>query len=700
MAYDSAIASVDTKVPNTAFQAAQQSGGYFIAQPDYDDKEMEMKNWELQEVYTDYNRRESPHRLLNQRTYSQNYRENMLAANSDTPPRANAEDTQVVTGTTREKVLAITAAVLQLNFKTTFMAFDENDQQDEELAEAMTDCVDRANKMEQWDEKKIYAYFEMATQGDVYVEENFIEETVTEKKPIKLSDLTEALMKDFKADYKTKVTVGMCQRNLIPGTQVFKGSMTERILRNQPHIWTREVRPYEVTKSIYGKLPRWNNVPRKLVVAGPGLITDQILAAINWRLEGIPDETCEILKRQDRFNKTYSLYINGVKMLPNDFPLPWGFGEYNIVQGSLEPISAFFSESKSIPCKTKLDQEILDEMYRLAVLKTQKSFMPPIANYSTNLLSRSMFLPGKVNNSLQKGDIEVLGGDPGAYSMKPSEFQMIEMIKKFIDEKSINPALEGQPGQGDQTATQNNNIMQAAKQKLGLMIFGFIQFHQNLDTIRLYNLLENYTQPIDTKLNKVKDGVISKYRTISVQKNIGSKGYGTKQIQFTTEHNTPSELWDQENGVTRAKDGTPIKTVKPKHPQSIVQINPEQLRSIKFTWYGQCDPTPRETTMSEKIAFGDDLTQAMQLWGQQSVNVDYSQMKWAEQRKLDPHLFFNKQQAAPPGMPGQQSGAPGQPQPGQPPMPAPQESPMKKQMRPFGSGAGPAEAMRQGIGGR
>jgi len=698
MAYDSAPAiATATKVPNTAFEATSlgASGAYFIEQPDYSTEEAERRNQELLELTSDYNRRESPHRLLNQMTYTQNYRTNMLAANSDTPPRANAEDTQVVTGTTREKVLAIVSAVLQLNFETKFMAFDKNDMQDEELAEAMSDCVERANKMEQWDEKKIYAYFEMATQGDVYVEENFIDEQLTDKKKIKLSDVTEALMKDYKADYKVKTSVGMCQRNLIPGTQVYKGSMTERILRNQPHIWTREVRPYEVAKSIYGELPRFKNVPRRLVTVGPGFTQDMV-NGINWRLMTVDSEEVEILKRQDRFNDEYSLYLNGVKMLPNGFPMPWEFQEYNIVQGSLEPISAFFSESKSIPCKTKLDQEILDEMYRLAVLKTQKSFMPPIANYSTNLLSRSMFLPGKVNNSLQKGDIEVLGGDPSAYSMKPSEFQMIEMIKKFIDEKSINPALEGAQGQGDQTATQNNNIMQQAKQKLGLMIFGFMQFHMNLDLIRLYNILENYTKPIDTQLNKVRDGITNKYRTISVQKNIGSKGFGTKQVQFTTDHNTPAELWDQENGVTRAKDGTPIKTVKPKKPISILQVNPVVLRSMKFTWYAQSDPTPRETTMSEKIAFGDDLTQAMQLWGQQSVNTDYSQMKWAEQRKLDPHLFFNKQQTPPPGMPGQ----PGQPQPGQPQMPAPQESPMKKQMRPFGSGAGPAEAMRQGMGGR
>lgn len=694
MAYDSAPATgVKEKIPNNAFEASLDPGQYFVEQPDYSDEENQRRQFDLAEITVDRHRRESPHVEYNGMTYQKNYESNMLSANSYTPPRANAEDTQVVTGTTREKVLAIVSAVLQLNFQTKFMAFDKNDMQDEELAEAMTDCVERSNKLELWDEKKIYAYFEMATQGDVYAEKNFIEESVTDKKPVALSDVTEALMKDFKADYKTKVTTDMCVTNLIPGTQVYKGSMTERFLRNQPHIWTREVRPYEVVKSIYGGLPRWKNVPRRLVTVGLGTNT---VYGVNWRLENTEAETCEILKRQDRFNNEYSLYINGVKMLPNGFPLPWGFGEYNIVQGSLEPIGAFFSESKSIPCKTKLDQEILDEMYRLAVLKTQKSFMPPIANYSTNILARSAFLPGKVNNNMQKGDIEVLGGDPGQYSMKPSEFDMIKMIKQFIDEKSVSPALEGQQTGGDQTATENNNIMQQAKQKLGLMIFGFMNFHQNLDTLGLYFLLENYTKQTDTKMNKLKDGVVSKYRTITINKPIGDKGHGVKTIDFTTEHNTPSELYDMENGITRGEDGTPLSVNAPRKPLQIKQINPEILRSVKYTWYAQTDPVPRETSLTDKIAFGDDLQQALQLFGQQKVNLDYASMKWAEQRNLDPNLFFNKDapagQQPQPGDPGAEQGAPE--------MPAPQESNMKKQMRPFGSGAGPAEARRQGFGGK
>lgn len=686
----------ETVLEQTPFTAEQDQQVFNTDEVDYSDKEIEYRRFLLKTIENDFNRRESPHIEFNGDTYTENYRNNMLAANSYTPPRLNADDTQVVTGTTREKVLAIVSAVLNLNFETEFQAFDKDDVADEELGNALSDFVERTNKIEMWEEKKLYAYFEMASQGDVYVEELFVDEYKTDKDPISLDKVTAEFMKSYKADQKTKWVSSMCQRNLIPGTQVYKGNMRERDIKMQPHIFTTEYRSYEIIKSIYGNLPRFKNVSRQVVTVAPatGSAAPDPYGT-NWRLDTSQTELCEVIKYQDKWNNEYQLIINGVMMLPIGFPLPWGYGEYNLVQGRLEPISAFFSESKSVPTKTKLDQEILDEMYRLAVLKTQKSFMPPIANYSPNILSRAMFGAGKVNNNLQKGELEVLGGNPDAYTLKPSEFQMIEMIKKFIDEKSISPVLQGQQGEGDQTATQNNNIMQQAKQQLGLLIFGFIQFHLNLDMLRLYNILENYTKADGEIFDKVQQGVAAKYRSFSIPKDLGAKGHGVKKIHFTEKHNTPAELYDQENGIIRDENGKPTGMPNPpKTPVQITQINPKILRSVKYTWYGSVTPTEKDSSISDRISFEDRLQFAINTWGMQSVNVDNSQQQWATKNKINKGDFFNNNKApmaAPVGVPAAggaaPAGAPGQ-----------QESPMKKQMRPYGSGAGPAEAARQGFG--
>lgn len=686
---------VAVKEVDTPFEASQDAN-FAVPDVNYSEKEIEYRRFLLQRLTEARNKREASQVFYNGLTYTENYRSNMLAGNSYTAPRVNAEDTQVVTGTTREKVLAIVSAVLNLNFETAFRAFDEDDIEDESLGEAMTDVVERANYMELWDEKKIYAYMEMAVQGDVYIEENYVEEVVSDKPRMALGNIS---ADDYKKDYtqstKSQSFAG-CRRDIIPGPQVYKGSMTIRDLNEQPFIFTREVKSYEYAKSLYGHIPRFKMVPRQMQPVEGGQQDD--ILGINWRLEPISDETCEILKYSDRFNKEYQIIINGVMLLPMSYGLPWSYDGYNLTQGRLEPISPFFSESKSVPAKTKLDQEILDEMYRLAVLKTQKSFMPPIANFTNNILSRSMFLPGKVNNNLVKGDIEVLGGDPSQYSMKPSEFEMIKMVKQFIDEKSVDPVLQGQNPGGDPTATQINTVTQQAKQRLGVLIYGFIQFHQNLDTLRLYTVLDNYTKETGTKANELKTGIENKYRTITINKDLGAKGMGVKKIQFTEKHDSPASLYDQQEGIERDDSGKPTSINPPKTPMRIMQISPKMLGSIKYSWYAQTTPTERDTSVSSRIEFEDHIMKAMQLFGPQSINLDYAQQQWAIKNKIKFDSFFVKKPAGmgalPGGVPPGTLGAAG-PGTGIEGMGPAQESNMTKANRPYGGGGA---SMRAGMG--
>jgi hypothetical protein len=140
----------------------------------------------------------------------------------------------------------------------------------------------------------------------------------------------------------------------------------------------------------------------------------------------------EVLIYQDKFNDEFQILLNGVMQLPVGFPMPWEHGEYNLVQGHLEPISAFFAYSKSIPDKTFLDQQVLDEMYRLAVLKTQKSFMPPIANYSANILTKSML------HFLQEEQVLF----PEIIKLKVSyKLKVRELLKQHVEIKKVYSAI-------------------------------------------------------------------------------------------------------------------------------------------------------------------------------------------------------------------------------------------------------------------
>ena len=102
-------------------------------EPEYSDEESRARVWQLQEIENIRNTREAPQDEYNNLGYTDHYVENFKAGLSYRPPRKNKEDTSVVTGTTREKKLAIINSVVNLVFETTFRAFDEDDIEDKSL---------------------------------------------------------------------------------------------------------------------------------------------------------------------------------------------------------------------------------------------------------------------------------------------------------------------------------------------------------------------------------------------------------------------------------------------------------------------------------------------------------------------------------------------------------------------------------------
>ena len=649
-----------------------------IKAPEYSATEQEYRHNLLRILEETRNIREQPHDEFNGMSYTDRYIANFKAGNSYQEPRKNKEDTSLVTGTTREKKNAVINSVLSLVFDTNFRAFDNNNLEDQQLGEAMTDCVFQSNQVEQWDEKKIYAYDELATQGDVFIQDNWIDETRIDKKKIKLSDLDKETFKNFDPQKSMKVVFSGARRSVIPGLQVYLRNIRQPEIKLQPGLFTRQVMSYNEARAVYGKLPRWENVPRDLTITDS---TEVDHFGFNWRLETMGKDMVEVLCYQDKYNDEFQILLNGVMQLPVGFPVPWEHGEYNIVQGHLEPITAFFAYSKSIPDKTFLDQQVLDEMYRLAVLKTQKSFMPPIANYSANILTKNMFLPGKVNNDLEKGEVEVLGGNPNMYSMQQSEFEMIKMIKGMIDEKSVSPSLTGQTFNSRTTAVEVESVTKQAKQQLGIMIFGFMNLHLQLDYLRLLILLENYTKDQGEKVNEINGKLERKFRTVSVERDLGGRGTGMKQISFTDEHNTPEDIYDMEEGVTRDETGKPTSVIPPQKPVKIMQLSPKALRSVKYRWYPQIVINERESSLADRISFEDRVTKAAQLFGIENINMDYAKQQWAIKNKINPSFFFSQGQA--PSVPQEQ-------------IDAIQESSVNKISR--SSPTGVQEAARQGKG--
>src|SRR3990167_7493766 len=226
---------------------------------------------------------------------------------------------------------------------------------------------------------------------------------------------------------------------------------------------------------------------------------------------------------------------------------------------------------------------------------------------------------------------------------------MVEFIKNVIDEKTISPLVQGLSPQGNQTATEINALMQQAKQAMGLILQGDINMHRKLGILRIYNILENWTKPIGSYVDKVTGKMMKKYRTISLNKEIEGKGMGTKIVDLDEGEYGSAELMAQEQGIAYENPkadsimglGKPLKKLPPKSPVKITKLNPKALRNWKYSWFVEVSPKQRDTSMLEKAQMMSDVVAMAQLWPEILQSEEIKE-KVARSNKMNPKSLFGQ----------------------------------------------------------
>src|SRR3990167_146992 len=245
----------------------------------------------------------------------------------------------------------------------------------------MEDVIDKTDELDGDDEKKLLRHFELLKQGTVFVEESWDDKS---KKKKKLKSKFTGSITGTSWDTRLEKAFARPTRTIIPGPNVYLGDITIYDASDQPFIFTVDVKPYEEAKMMFGTWERWKYVPKTLQQFDQSSNTGVLDP--NWRLLGLKENQVEIVRYQDKWANEFALVLNGVLMTPVGLPLPFGFDEYTIAQQNLEPIHAKFAYGKSLVARTKNKAALLDEMLRLGVLKTQKSFVPPYLNMSGRMV--------------------------------------------------------------------------------------------------------------------------------------------------------------------------------------------------------------------------------------------------------------------------------------------------------------------------
>lgn len=594
--------------------------------PDYSEEELLYRASLMKKLINAQTDRNTAHKEINDQNYQEYYDSNLKAANSYIPPKKNPEDTRIVTGTTEEKGNTLLSAILNYNLEPNIIAFDKDQMEVDELGRNFEDLVKKSREIEDYDTKRMLIYKELLDQGTCFVEELWVEETRVQKKLADIDWYNGVDVKKIKWTPKDIAGFCGCQTRLMRGDKVFLGNIREFEIKKQPYLYTFEVMSYAEAETIYKNWSRWKFVPKKVVKVAP----TEDSTYRHWTLEEQQENYVEVIKFQDKWANEFMIMLNGVMMLPAGFPLEAvsPSGEYTIAKGDIYPISNFFAYSKSIPAKTKVDQGVLDEMLKLIVLKTQKSYMPPLANNTGRVLSRKIFNAGEITNQIDPNKISPIGDNNG---VSQSEFAAFEFIKNIVDQKSVSPAFAGDQTSGRQTATEILELKKQQMMKLGLVIYGIINLEKQLSWLRIYNILTNWTKKQDAKVNELTGQLEDTFKTFIVDSQMEDTRMGKKIISFTPDAAaySPEQIMEEEEQLSQQMR-TPVRKTY-MHPD---------VAKMKYFWYITIAPTEKASSDLEFIQFKQTIQDAITLFGPQSVNLPYLQKRFGVLSKQNPDKFF------------------------------------------------------------
>lgn len=621
-----------------------------VVAPDYSSEEVEQRGYIIERLKKAKDLRDKEHEEFDDMSYVDYYESNAKAANAYMRSKKNREDLRVVTGTTMEKIDTYVNALLALNLQPNIRAYDVNNREIRELGENMEAMILQSHEQESPDFQTKFPLIvrEGVVQGDAYAEDVHQEYELIGKKLT--ADKWDEAVKGKKVWKEEKDLYSEIQTNLISGLNLYAGNIRDFYIQSQPYMFVRELKTWEECKQIYGKWKRWEYVPARV-----NKLTTYSVDGVSfndWSLEETKEGFVEVIKYYDKPNNVFQVFLNGVMMLPVDFPLEalLGVNDYPIRKFSCFPISRHFFYSKGLAAKLKFDQGIMDEFYKMAIIKTQKSYKPSLANNGTTHLTEKIFMPGMITEDINPDDIKEIGENNGVTA---AEFNMLQYVKGVIDNKSVDPVFEGQSSEGSQTATESMLLQKQSTKKLGLPIYGLTNFIEEMAWLRLYNLIHFWTKAIDTKVDKVKGALKEVYRRIEMEDDFEDGTKGTRVIQFTEKPRESEQILADE------------KLLKKRYRKQtrIYEINPKELRNMKIHWEIEVTATPSDSDALDRAQFEESMIKGLQVF-QQKMNMGYWAEQWAIKNKLDPEKAFiqeQPQQALPQAavggmMPGMQGG--------------------------------------------
>ncbi|MFA6992487.1 MAG: hypothetical protein WC269_04395, partial [Candidatus Gracilibacteria bacterium] len=521
--------------------------------------------------------RNAPYKYYDGMNFEQSYITNEDLKNTYLTPKLNTTEVRVNTGTSEKKLDAIKNELLTMNLVHEVRAFDQEDLEIQELGEDMADIVTRTNQIEKDDDLWEETIDELLSQPIVYVRETFNTTTLRNK----------------------QTTISMAKKELVSALKVFPASWTipAYLWDTQPYVITYDRINYEQAEAILNsKYPNF-----KFVRPNVKQRDEYLGGAYSYQFGELQDGEVEIITYESLPDNEYQIYANGVPLLPPNSPLPYEYPHYSIRAYTVKSMSRNFLAGRPFTAMAKTMQAVANETIRLLIRKFQQALEPPMATPKGKIYAKGIWDPGSIVQGLRKSDFEKLIDHNG---VTDGEFSMYKLIEQKTEEFIGTPNIaQGMQGSREMSATEVLTVQKQFIKQLGYTVAALMRMKRDLTELRIYNIMENYLDPVKRKFDPLTKEVKDIYRSFTLENSSFSDNRkGRKVIKFADrsltvpEQESLKEFEDEQSSI-----GKPIR---------IKFFNLSVLKSLPIFWYVNVSMQDKEGTALDKVIFQDQLTQA------------------------------------------------------------------------------------------
>lgn len=573
-------------------------------------------------------------------------------------PRKNKQDTSINTGTIRDKDTFLVQYATKYDFEPVAQVYDDDDDMLEELAETGEDLVRKSLMLEQAREKFKLIYRSMVAFGTAMVEDQYVERWTLEK-----HFGTQAQTGSVQAQWterKVKTYDG-CQMKLWDLRKCYFGDILKFFMngpQGQPYFFTVEYEHYDVVKQLFGDWDMWKYVPSTIVTTAETQAAEQYAAG--WSLRPVSLNYVEIVRYYDPILNEYAITLNGIDMLPimshmgtqngepkefvSGFPLtavsPSGaipFAKYDF-----EPMHDF-AYSKGQPAKMRVLADIENMWMKLMLGMMKQKAKPTMGNKSGRNFDSSVTDPGTIINDIRDGDVfPVL---PNFKGIDAADTGFYQLLKTELDKNSVESSFQGRDNtQQDETATADMNNFKAQSLMMGAMFDGIISGNTQLYWLRTYNISRNWTKPVSAQVDTMNAGIKMTYRTVTMPTEVNGGQKATKKIMFTKKGDMPSGAsYDEQSQAVHQNEIDDAKANGGKEERH-VYLDVDQFATMKYSWYYTCIPVPNGDDPLAYMMFAKQVTDAMNMFGPDSLNVKKLKHRFAKKTGEDFDTWFLNEQ--------------------------------------------------------